>query len=40
MADQIFYMENGLLMETGTHAELMEKKGLYYSLYLQQEAAA
>lgn len=40
MADQIFYMENGLLMETGTHGELMEKKGLYYSLYLQQEAAA
>lgn len=40
MADQIFYMENGLLMETGTHHELMEKKGLYYSLYLQQEAAA
>ena len=40
MADQIFYMENGVLKESGNHAELMEKKGLYYSLYLQQEAAA
>ena len=40
MADQIFYMENGVLKESGNHAELMEKKCLYYSLYLQQEAAA
>ena len=39
-ADQIFYLENGVLKETGNHTELMEKKGLYYSLYLQQEAAA
>lgn len=40
MADRIFYMENGLLKESGTHAELMEKKGLYYALALQQDAAA
>ena len=40
MADKIFYMENGLLKESGTHEELMEKKGLYYSLSLQQEGAA
>ena len=40
LADQIFYLENGVLKETGNHTELMEKKGLYYSLYLQQEAAA
>jgi subfamily B ATP-binding cassette protein HlyB/CyaB len=40
MADKIFYLENGLLKESGTHAELMEKKGLYYALSLQQEAAA
>jgi len=40
MADKIFYMENGLLKESGTHVELIEKKGLYYSLSLQQDAAA
>ena len=39
MADLIFYMEHGLLKESGTHEELMEKKGLYYTLALQQEAA-
>jgi ATP-binding cassette subfamily B protein len=39
MADKIFYLENGLLKESGTHTDLMEKKGLYYSLSLQQEAA-
>jgi subfamily B ATP-binding cassette protein HlyB/CyaB len=39
MADEIFYLENGILKESGTHAELMEKKGLYYALSLQQEAA-
>ena len=39
MADHVFYMENGLLKESGTPAELMEKKGLYYALSLQQEAA-
>ena len=39
MADWIYYMENGILKESGTHAELMEKKGLYYALSLQQEAA-
>ena len=40
MADKIFYLENGVLKESGTHAELMEKKGLYYALSLQQEGAA
>ena len=40
MADHVYYLENGLLKESGTPAELMEKKGLYYALYLQQEAAA
>jgi ATP-binding cassette subfamily B protein len=38
LADLIFYMEHGLLKESGTHEELMEKKGLYYTLALQQEA--
>jgi ATP-binding cassette subfamily B protein len=40
MADKIFYLEHGILKESGTHDELMEKKGLYYALSLQQEAAA
>jgi ATP-binding cassette subfamily B protein len=40
MADHVYYLENGLLKESGTPAELMEKKGLYYALSLQQEAAA
>jgi ATP-binding cassette, subfamily B, bacterial HlyB/CyaB len=39
MADRIYYLENGLLKESGTHQQLMEKKGLYYALSLQQEAA-
>ena len=40
MADHVYYLENGLLKESGTPAELMDKKGLYYALSLQQEAAA
>jgi len=39
LADRIYYLENGIIKETGTHIELMEKKGLYYALYLQQESA-
>lgn len=39
MADYVYYMENGILKESGTPEELMSKKGLYYALYLQQEAA-
>jgi ATP-binding cassette subfamily B protein len=40
MADYIFYLQDGLLVEKGTHAELMDKKGVYYALMLQQEGAA
>jgi ATP-binding cassette, subfamily B, bacterial HlyB/CyaB len=40
MADYIFYLQDGLLVEQGTHSELMEKQGLYYALMLQQEGAA
>jgi len=40
MADKIFYLEHGILKESGTHDELMEKKGLYYALSLQQEGTA
>ena len=31
-ADRILYIANKGIAEQGTHAELMEKKGLYYAL--------
>ena len=38
-ADAILLMENGLLQEAGTHPELIEKRGLDYALYRQQDAS-
>ena len=38
-SDVILLMENGLLQEAGTHNELLQKRGLYYALYRQQDAA-
>lgn len=37
-ADIILYMEDGNILETGTHEELMEKNGKYAALYLSQFA--
>jgi ATP-binding cassette, subfamily B, bacterial HlyB/CyaB len=37
-ADIILMMDKGAIAEQGSHAELMAMKGLYYSLYCQQEA--
>ena len=38
-ADQIFVLENGKLVESGTYNELMKKQGLYQKLYhIQQES--
>jgi ATP-binding cassette subfamily B protein len=34
--DQIFYVDNGKIMEHGTHDELMHDHGLYYQLYQSQ----
>lgn len=35
-ADEIIVLENGMVKERGTHAELLAKKGLYYSTYEAQ----
>lgn len=37
-ADVILMMDQGSIVERGTHAELMAQKGRYYCLYQQQEA--
>ncbi|MYX29066.1 ATP-binding cassette domain-containing protein [Streptomyces sp. SID8381] len=38
-ADQIFFMENGQVVERGTHGELMSERGRYHDLYSLQAAA-
>lgn len=35
-ADLIVTMKDGVVVEKGTHAELMAKQGLYYSLAMSQ----
>ncbi|SEW32029.1 ABC transporter ATP-binding protein [Chitinophaga arvensicola] len=35
-ADRIIVLERGKIAETGTHAELVEHKGLYYAMWRQQ----
>lgn len=35
-ADRIYVLEKGEVEETGTHEELLEKKGLYYAMWRQQ----
>ena len=35
-ADVILYVKDGEIIEQGTHAELIEKKGAYYELYMGQ----
>lgn len=37
-ADQIFYVENGTILERGTHSELMQLGKRYAALYLLQSA--
>ncbi|MGF1570257.1 MAG: peptidase domain-containing ABC transporter [Nodosilinea sp.] len=38
-SDQILVMEQGSAVELGTHTELMELQGRYYTLYQQQSSA-
>jgi ATP-binding cassette subfamily B protein len=35
-ADRIYVLEKGQIIETGTHAELLTEKGLYYAMWRQQ----
>jgi ATP-binding cassette subfamily B protein len=35
-ADRIYVLEKGLVVETGTHEELINDKGLYYAMWRQQ----
>ncbi len=37
-ADRIFVINHGGIAESGSHAELLEKKGAYYDLYMAQFA--
>ena len=34
--DEILVMDNGRILERGNHRELMDKRGIYYNLYLLQ----
>lgn len=38
-ADVIIMMENGLMQEIGNHQQLLDRRGLYYALYRQQDAS-
>ncbi|WP_090099613.1 ABC transporter ATP-binding protein [Chitinophaga sp. CF118] len=35
-ADRIYVLEKGRIIETGTHANLLSEKGLYYAMWRQQ----
>ncbi|GIQ66346.1 hypothetical protein PACILC2_49140 [Paenibacillus cisolokensis] len=35
-ADQILVVHGGEIIERGTHAELLEKRGFYHDLYISQ----
>ncbi|MFN3360960.1 MAG: peptidase domain-containing ABC transporter [Pseudanabaenaceae cyanobacterium] len=37
-ADMIIMMDQGAIVEMGTHRELMQMRGRYYCLYMQQES--
>ena len=39
-ADRIFYMEDGVIVEQGTHAQLLALGGRYYEMFQQQSLPA
>ncbi|MBD2123976.1 peptidase domain-containing ABC transporter [Trichocoleus sp. FACHB-262] len=38
-ADQVLVLEKGVLIEQGSHQELLQQQGAYWALYQQQQAA-
>lgn len=38
-ADRIFFLENGVILEDGTHQDLLARRGAYYKLYASQDMA-
>lgn len=35
-ADEILFLDNGRIVERGTHQELLKKRGKYYEVYAEQ----
>jgi ATP-binding cassette subfamily B protein len=35
-ADRIYVLEKGQVVETGSHQQLLQEKGLYYAMWRQQ----
>ena len=35
-ADHLLVIKDGMIVETGTHVQLMKKKGVYHHLYMSQ----
>jgi ATP-binding cassette subfamily B protein len=38
LADRIIVLDRGTIAESGTHKELMQKKGIYYTMYTKQSS--
>jgi ATP-binding cassette subfamily B protein len=38
LADRIIVLDKGAIAETGTHDELMKKKGIYFNMYTKQSS--
>jgi len=39
-ADCIYVFQNGVVVETGTHPDLLSKRGLYWRMYAEQSQSA